>query len=98
MERERGKETGGKEEMEMKISLPCGGLAGQQRERAKRKCLRCRLTSNQAVSIVLQFAFVFTQGCVCVCLCVCGLAYALCTTVCKYCLSFLQPPHRLQLE
>lgn len=32
MERERGKETGGKEEMEMKISLPCGGLAGQQRE------------------------------------------------------------------
>lgn len=32
MERERGKETGGKEEMEMKISLPCGGLAGQRRE------------------------------------------------------------------
>lgn len=32
MERERGNETERIEEMQKKISLPCGGLAGQQPE------------------------------------------------------------------
>lgn len=33
MARERRKETEGIEEMKEKISLPCGGLAGQQPEK-----------------------------------------------------------------
>lgn len=32
MERERGKETEGTEEMQKEMSLPCGGPAGQQPE------------------------------------------------------------------
>lgn len=78
MERERGKETEGIRETEKKISLPCGGLAGQRSELKMFEVqtnLEAKLYSfPETYSFNL---FVYLHVCVCA-----GVpAYTLCTTV-----------------